>query len=169
MSLPSGRVGADGGQRPADGLLEGSGVVALTLTEVRESRNPASRRLDGPGVAASALGLVGITLGLVEASSHAWGSWPVLGPLATGAVFLACFALWERHARHPMIPSALLGARGFVSASAVFVSSLAAFSSLLYYVTLLNQDVNGWSALRTGLSWPRSRSRLGRGSRLPPG
>jgi MFS family permease len=52
-----------------------------------------------------------------------------------------------------MIPPALLGARSFVSASGVFLISFAAFSSLLFYVTLLYQDVNGWSAQRTGLSW----------------
>jgi MFS transporter, DHA2 family, methylenomycin A resistance protein len=128
-------------------------AVALTLAAVRESRNPAASRLDGPGVATSALGLVGITLGLIEASSHPWGSWPVLGPLAIGAVFLVCFGLWERHSRHPMIPPALLRARSFVSASAVYFICYAAFGSVLYYVTLLYQDVNGWSALRTGLSW----------------
>jgi MFS transporter, DHA2 family, methylenomycin A resistance protein len=128
-------------------------AVALTLAVVAESRNPASRRLDGPGVATCALGLVGITLGLIEASSHPWGSWPVLLPVAVGAVFLVCFALWERHSSHPMIPPTLLGARSFVSASGVFLISYAAFSGLMFYVTLLYQDVNGWSALRTGLSW----------------
>lgn len=128
-------------------------AIALTLAAVPESRNPASRRLDSAGVATSALGLVGVTFGLVEASSHPWGSAAVLVPLAIGAAFLACFAWWERRARHPMIPPSLLGARSFVSASGVFLISFAAFSSLLYYVTLLYQDVNGWSALRTGLSW----------------
>jgi MFS transporter, DHA2 family, methylenomycin A resistance protein len=127
-------------------------AVALTLAAVAESRNPASRRLDGPGVATSALGLVGITLGLIEASAHPWGSWPVLAALALGAVSMVCFALWERHSAHPMIPPALLGARSFVSASGVFLISYAAFSGLMFYVTLLYQDVNGWSALRTGLS-----------------
>jgi MFS transporter, DHA2 family, methylenomycin A resistance protein len=128
-------------------------AVALTYAAVAESRNPASRRLDGPGVATSALGLVGITLGGVEASSHPWGSRPVLVPLAIGTVLLACFALWERRSPHPMIPPALLGARSFVSASGVYLISYTAFSSVLFYVTLLYQDVNGWSALRTGLSW----------------
>jgi MFS transporter, DHA2 family, methylenomycin A resistance protein len=128
-------------------------AVALTLVAVAESRDPASRRLDVPGVATSAFGLVGTTLGLIEASSHPWSSWPVLGPLAIGAVLLVSFALWERRCSHPMIPPALLGARSFVSASAVFLVGYAAFSSVLYYVTLLYQDVNGWSPLRTGLSW----------------
>lgn len=128
-------------------------AAALTLGVVAESRNPASRRLDGPGVATSTLGLVGITLGLIEASSHPWGSRPVLGPLTIGAVFLVCFAVWERHSAHPMIPPALLGARSFVSGTGVYLISFTAFSSVLFYVTLLYQDVNGWSALRTGLSW----------------
>jgi MFS transporter, DHA2 family, methylenomycin A resistance protein len=128
-------------------------AVAVTLIAVTESRDPASRGLDGPGVMTSALGLVGITLGLIEASSHPWGSGPVLAPLAIGALLLVCFALWERHARHPMIPPTLLGARSFVSASGIFLIGYAAFSSLLYSVTLIYQDVIGWSALRTGLSW----------------
>jgi DHA2 family methylenomycin A resistance protein-like MFS transporter len=128
-------------------------AIALTLAAVPESRNPASRRLDLPGVATSAAGLVGITLGLVEASSHPWTSTPVLGPLLIGAALLICFALWERRTAHPMIPPALLAARSFVSASGVYLISYAAFGAVMYYLTLLYQDVNGWSPLRTGLSW----------------
>jgi len=128
-------------------------AASLTLVAVAESRNPASRRLDTLGVATSALGLVGLTLGLIEASSHPWGSLPVLVPLAIGAVFLVCFALWERRCPHPMIPPALLRARSFVSGTTVYLISFTAFSSVLFYVTLLYQDIDGWSALRTGLSW----------------
>jgi hypothetical protein len=53
----------------------------------------------------------------------------------------------------PDDPPSLLGARSFVSACGVFLISFAAFSGLMYDVTLLCQDVNGWSPLRTGLSW----------------
>jgi DHA2 family methylenomycin A resistance protein-like MFS transporter len=128
-------------------------ALAVTMTAVRESRNPDSRRLDLPGVAASALGLVAVTLGLTQAASHPWGSWLVAVPLVTGAAFLAGFALWERRSPYAMIPPALLGARSFVSACAVYLVSYTAFSGVLFYVTLLYQDVNGWSPLRTGLSW----------------
>jgi predicted MFS family arabinose efflux permease len=128
-------------------------ALAATVTAVRESRNPDSRRLDGPGVAASALGLVAVTLGLTQAAAHPWGSWPVAVPLISGGVLLAGFARWERRSPHAMIPPALLGARSFVSACAVYLISYTAFSGVLFYVTLLDQDVNGWSPLRTGLSW----------------
>lgn len=128
-------------------------AVAVTLIAVRESRTPGSRRLDGPGVAASALGLASVTLGLTQAASHPWGSWLVAGPLIAGGVLLAGFALWERRSPYAMVPPALLGARSFVSASAVYLISYTAFSGVVFYVTLLYQDVNGWSPLRTGLSW----------------
>jgi hypothetical protein len=35
----------------------------------------------------------------------------------------------------------------------IYLISYTAFSGVLFYVTLLDQDVNGWSPLRTGLSW----------------
>jgi hypothetical protein len=46
-----------------------------------------------------------------------------------------------------------LRARSFDSATGVFLISFTAYSGVLFYVTLLYQDVAGWSALRTGLSW----------------
>jgi DHA2 family methylenomycin A resistance protein-like MFS transporter len=129
-------------------------AIAVTMTAVRESRNPGdSRRLDGPGVAASALGLVAVTLGLTESASHPWGSWLVAAPLLTGGALLAWFARWQRRTPHAMIPPELLGARSFVGAAAVYLIGYTAFSGVLFYVTLLYQDINGWSPLRTGLSW----------------
>ncbi len=127
--------------------------VAGTVLAVRESRNPQSRRLDVPGVVTSAAGLVAVTLGLIESASYGWGSWPVAVPLAVGAALLVGFAGWERHARHAMVPPALLRARSFVSASGIYLLSYLGLTGALFYVTLLYQDVNGWSVLRTGLSW----------------
>ncbi|HEY7144960.1 MAG TPA: MFS transporter [Streptosporangiaceae bacterium] len=128
------------------------GLAGAALA-VRESGNPRSRRLDGPGVAASTLGLVAITLGLTESASHPWGSWLVAAPLAAGAALLAGFAWWERRAPHAMIPPALLRARSFASASVACLVSYAAMASALFYVTLLYQGAAGWPVLRTGLSW----------------
>jgi len=127
--------------------------IALTAVAVRESRNARARRLDRPGVVLSSLGLVGLTLGLVEASSHPWGSLPVAGPLLAGAALLTGFALWERHSPDAMIPPTLLRARSFAAASGIYLIVYTAFSGVLFYVTLLYQDVNGWSPLDTGLSW----------------
>ena len=130
-------------------------VVAITLTAVAvpPTRNRPGRRLDLPGAAASAVALFAVTLGLTEWGSHSWRSWPVAAPITVGLAIAAGFLEWERRCPHPMIPPALLRARSFVSASAVYLISYTAFSGVLFSVTLLYQDVDGWSPLGTGLSW----------------
>jgi EmrB/QacA subfamily drug resistance transporter len=127
--------------------------VALTVTVVSESRNPDTRPVDVPGVLASTAGLLALTFGLIESSSGSWRSAPVLAPLAAGLVLLACFAWWEHRAPVPMIPSEVLRLRSFTTACGVYLFSYAALTGVYFYLTLLYQDVNGWSALRTGLSW----------------
>jgi EmrB/QacA subfamily drug resistance transporter len=131
-------------------------VIAITITAVAVRpgrRSPGSRRLDLPGAAASAAGLFAVTFGLTESAAHPWASRPVAAPIVVGVAFLAGFAGWERRSPHPMIPPSLLRARSFVSASAVYLVSYTAFSGVLFYVTLLYQDVDHWSPLGTGLSW----------------
>jgi EmrB/QacA subfamily drug resistance transporter len=127
--------------------------LALTAAAVRESRGTTRRPLDLPGAAASALGLLGVTFGLIESSSRPWASWPVAAPLVAGAAVLAAFACWERRTPWPMAPPALLRARGFAAGCGVYLLSYAALTGVMFYLTLLDQNVDRWSALRTGLSW----------------
>ena len=82
---------------------------------VTESRNPEGRALDVVGMLAIALGLFGITFGLIESSSHAWASLDVAGPLVAGVVLVVFFVLWEGRTSSPMLPPSLLRARSFVS------------------------------------------------------
>ena len=128
-------------------------AVVLTAMAVRPACNPRASRLDLAGAAASAAGLFAVTLGLTESAAHPWGSTAVVAPIAVGVVFLAGFLGWERRCPHPMIAPALLRAPSFVSACAVYLAGYTAISGVLFYVTLLYQDVDGWSPLRTGLSW----------------
>lgn len=128
-------------------------AIAGTVVVVPESRDPRSRRLDRPGLVLSAAGLVAITLGLTDSATGPWRSWPVAGPLLLGVVLLAGFGWWQCRTPHPMIPPRLLRARSLVSASWIYLISYTAFSGVLFYVTLLYQNVDGWPVLRTGLSW----------------
>jgi MFS transporter, DHA2 family, methylenomycin A resistance protein len=127
--------------------------VAVTALAVAGSRGLGPRPLDPFGVLTSALGLLGVTLGLIESSTHPWTSWPVAGPFAIGTVVLVGFAAWERRAPSPMVPPGLLRARSFATACGVYLLAYLAWAGVMFYLTLLYQDVDGWSALRTGLSW----------------
>ena len=124
-----------------------------TALVVRESRNPQSQRLDVLGVLLSAGGLVGATLGLIDAGTYAWSSLAVLVPLGLGVVLLAAFAFWQGRTPHAMMPPRLVRSRRFSVAATVYLISYMALSATLFYVSLLYQGVLGWSVLRTGLSW----------------
>ena len=76
--------------------MVGFAVAALV---VAESKSDPPRPLDVVGVALSALGLLAVTFGLIESSSHPWGSWRVVVPLVGGVVLLVAFALWELRKR----------------------------------------------------------------------
>jgi len=128
-------------------------TVVICLAAVRESREPVPRSFDIPGVALSASGLLLLTFGFVESSDIGWHSPVAAVCVAGGIVILAVFVAWERRAAAPMVPPALLRTRGFGWACAVYLLAYLAFSGFIYYVTLFFQNIEQWSALRTGLSW----------------
>jgi MFS transporter, DHA2 family, methylenomycin A resistance protein len=73
--------------------------------------------------------------------------------VAGGVAVLAVFVVWERRAEAPMVPAVLLRTASFDRACAVYLLAYLAFSGFIYYVTLFFQNIEEWSALRTGLSW----------------
>ena len=127
--------------------------IALTVTVVPESRNPDIRPVDVPGVLTSAAGLLALIFGLIEPASNSWTSAPVAASLAAALVLLASFVWWERRAPVPMIPPAVVKLRRFTTSCGVYLLSYASLTGVYFYLTLLYQDVDGWTALRTGLSW----------------
>ena len=52
-----------------------------------------------------------------------------------------------------MIPPAVVKLRSFTTSCGVYLISYASLTGVYFYLTLLYQDVDGWTALRTGLSW----------------
>ena len=131
------------------------GIATLVISRfaVAESREPVPRPFDTGGVALSASGLFLLTFGLVDSSDAGWSSPVVAACVLAGVALLMIFFVWERRTTFPMVPSALLRTRSFGRASAVYLLAYLAFSGFIYYVTLFFQNVDGWSALRTGLSW----------------
>ena len=128
-------------------------TVVVSLVAVAESRERVPRPFDSAGVILSAGGLLLLTFGFVDSADATWSSPVAGGCVAAGVVVLVVFFLWERRVAYPMVPQALLRTKGFSRASAVYLLAYLAFSGFIYYVTLFFQNVEGWSALRTGLSW----------------
>ena len=128
-------------------------TLAISWFAVVESREPVPRPFDTVGMALSASGLLFLTFGFVDSSDATWRSPLVAAGVAAGMAVLVVFFVWERRAAFPMVPPALLRTPSFGRACAVYLLAYLAFSGFIYYVTLFFQNADGWSALRTGLSW----------------
>ena len=132
-----------------------AGIVTgvLTLAVVRESRNPDARRLDPLGAALAAAAMFLLTYALIGTNEHPWGSARTIVLLAAAALLLAAFLAWQRRAPAPMIELALFRSRTFVTGSVVYGLAYLSLAGMFFFITLYLQNVRGWTALETGLSW----------------
>ncbi|TAK70378.1 MAG: MFS transporter [Actinomycetota bacterium] len=131
----------------------GATAFLLTMIFVGESRDPQARPLDVVGAVLVGSGLLFITFGLTQSGNAGWDSPSVGGSLAGGAALLGLFVLWERRVRIPLLPRALWHDVMFVGSNLAFVLLYLAFTGMFLFISLYFQDVRGWSALATGLSW----------------
>jgi EmrB/QacA subfamily drug resistance transporter len=128
------------------------GLVAapLVLRHVPEVRVPDSR-LDLPGVALLAAGVLGLVWALVRGESAGWTSGEVLGMGALGLALLAGFAAWERQAVRPLLPPRLLRLRGFTAGNVASGLTLASLFSAVFFYGQLMQVVMAESPLDAGV------------------
>ncbi|HUN34571.1 MAG TPA: MFS transporter [Trebonia sp.] len=124
---------------------------ALAIWLVPDSRNPASRKPDGVGAAASIAGLGLLLWSLIEAPVRGWGSVRVLAALAGGIAVLALFAWWERRTAHPMLPLSFFSRRAFSGAVASVALTMFGLFGALFLLTQYLQFGLGYSALATGV------------------
>jgi EmrB/QacA subfamily drug resistance transporter len=129
------------------------GVVALagSFAWLRESNDPAARRLDWPGQTTLAAGLFLLVLALLRGNQDGWGSTRILAALAGGATLLLAFVLVERRSREPMLPLGLFRNRAFTGAQVAAFTISASFFALFLYTTLYLQEVLHLSPIETGL------------------
>jgi len=162
---------ATGGMAAALGPVVGGLLVAASWRWVFLVNVPiglaalavGARRLpDVPGQAIprpDALGSVLVTVGvgalsaaLVQGESWGWGSPATIGVLALSLVSLAVFVWHCRTSANPLVEPALFRVRSFSGATVVAWFFSMAFGAMLLSIVLWEQDVWGWSALRTGLA-----------------
>jgi EmrB/QacA subfamily drug resistance transporter len=132
-------------------------VVLITLylvfRAVPEGRErPAEARVDVVGATLCALGLAGMTFGLIEQPLRGWGDPAVFLTLAIGAVLFAGFIAWEARTPHPMLPLGLFRRRNFAIGNIQTFSMYGGLGVLFFLLVLFLQQIAGYSALEAGLS-----------------
>ena len=129
----------------------GAVLVALTLLRVAESRDPGASRPDWLGFLTFSSGLALLVYGLIESSSHAWGSGRVLGSLVSAGLLLVLFVVAELRQRQPMFDMSLLRNPTFVGGLASAFAISASVLSVLTFLVLYVQNVLHYSAIQTGV------------------
>jgi EmrB/QacA subfamily drug resistance transporter len=129
----------------------GAFAIALTLSRVAESKDPAMGRIDLPGTVLFSGALFLLIFGLIRGNPEGWSSALIVGSLAGSVALLLAFVLVESRRHDPMLDLTLFGRAPFAGASiAAFVLSAAMFSMFLY-LTLYIQNILGYSALESGV------------------
>ena len=129
-------------------------VLAVTARHVPETSDPeATGRVDLLGAALVTLGLVGVTMGLIEGPGHGWKAPLVIGSLVGGAVLLAVFVVAERREAHPMLPPGIFSSVQFSATNVVTFVVYAALSGALFLLPIQLQQVSHYSPLASGVSF----------------
>ncbi|HEY3870503.1 MAG TPA: MFS transporter [Actinocrinis sp.] len=84
-------------------LVLGAVVTGLVALVVPESPNRAGGRLDVPGVAGLAAGLLALLLAITEGSTWGWTSPATLGCFGGSVVVLAAWGVWELRTPSPLV------------------------------------------------------------------
>src|ERR687888_1646213 len=132
----------------------GALVLALTRPIVPESRiETAQRRFDAAGAVTVTGGLALLVYAISKAPDVGWGTTRTILLLIASIVILAAFIFIETRSRAPLMPFRILRIRSVLGANVVgFLLGAVIFANFLV-LTLYVQQVLGWSALKTGVTF----------------
>src|SRR5215211_7609168 len=132
------------------GLL-GIVVARLVIDESRDTSR--EQRLDLPGLVTSAVGLFGLTYGLIEANNYGWTSTRILACFAIAIVGLGTFIVLELRQRVPMLDLRLFKNATFAGANVTMMLVALAMFGVFFYVSLYVQNILGYSATKAGATF----------------
>src|SRR5207248_2874544 len=129
----------------------GVAAVALTLTQVTESRDPEATGVDWLGLLTFSGALFLLVFALIKGNDDGWGSTRIDTYLAVSAVLLVLFVVVEHVQKRPMLDLTLFRRPAFAGASIVAFAISSSMFAMFLYLTLYIQDVLGFAPLQAGL------------------
>ncbi len=131
------------------------GIIALLVTQavVRESRDESGTvATDVPGTILITAGIATLTWGLIQAGERGWTDIWILFAFLAAAIILPVFVWVEMRTERPMIPMSFFRSRTFVGANIDSFMIAFLITGVSFFLTLYQQNIHGFSAIRTGLA-----------------
>jgi EmrB/QacA subfamily drug resistance transporter len=132
----------------------GALVLALTRPIVAESHaDLGHRRFDAAGAVSVTGGLALLVYAISKAPDVGWATGQTIGLLAASLVILGAFVVWELRTAAPLMPFSIFSIRSLRASNVVGLLLGAALFANFFILTLYVQQVLGWSALKTGVTF----------------
>ena len=132
----------------------GALVLALTRPIIPESRvEAAQRRFDAAGAVTVTGGLALLVYAISKAPDVGWGTARTILLLVGSAATLLAFMLIELRSTAPLMPFSIFRLRSLTAANVVGFLLGAVVYANFFVLTLYVQQILGWSALKTGLTF----------------
>jgi EmrB/QacA subfamily drug resistance transporter len=132
----------------------GALVLALTPRIVPESRREGGeRRYDALGAVLVSGGLALLVYAISEAPNVGWAAARTILLLVASGVLLAAFLVNERRSNDPLLPFHIFRVRTVAGANVVGLLLGGVLFANFFLLTLYVQDVLGYSAIKTGLTF----------------
>jgi EmrB/QacA subfamily drug resistance transporter len=132
----------------------GALVLGLTFPFVHESRAQlATRRFDAAGAITVTSGLALLVYAISKAPDVGWASARTILLLIASVALIAAFALIELRTTQPLMPFSIFRIRSLLAANIVGFLLGAVIFANFFVLTLYVQEVLGWSALKTGVTF----------------
>jgi EmrB/QacA subfamily drug resistance transporter len=132
----------------------GAAALLLAPRVVPESKlETARRRYDPFGAISVTGGLLLLVYAFSEAPQVGWGAARTVAELAVSVALLVAFLVIETRVEAPLMPLSIFRLKTLAGANAVGLLLGGSFFAYIFVGTLYMQQVLGYSALKTGLTW----------------
>jgi len=128
-------------------------IVVLLAAPSSEERRGRRANLDISGALLVSSGLLALVWGVLRVPTDGWGNATTLASLAAAGLLLSCFIARESRAAEPILDLRLFRRRGFAASILCMLLAAAGMYSMVFFLTQYMQTVQGWSPIRTGVSW----------------
>lgn len=134
-------------------LFAGIAIAAAFFVIPRDAERQARRSFDLPGALTVTAGATLLVFALVQGPEFGWGTPLIIWSFILSAIFLAAFAIIEARSADPLMPLRLFRNRSLVAAMTITFLYMGTFGALPYFLTVLFQNVHGFTVLQTGLAF----------------